>query len=74
MDFTDVVSFPKSHGWAKKVGMEVQVIQKQSGFKLDLLLCTSTWEEPVRWECVKEGYTVQNSLELNVPFRSSPQF
>ena len=66
MDFADVVSFPKSHGWAvvKKVGMEVQAIQKPSGFKPDPLLCTGTWEEPAGWECVKEGYTVQNSLEF----------
>ena len=76
MDSPDVVSFPKSHGWAvvNKVGIQVQAIQKQSGFKPHPLPCTSTWEEPAGWECVKEGYTVQNNLELKLPSRCSPPF
>ena len=31
-----------------------------------------SWKKP--WDCVKESHTAQNSLELKLPSRSSPQF
>lgn len=47
------VSFPKSHSWAvaKRVGTQVRLIQKQSGFKPGPLHCTGTQEETAGWKC-----------------------